>query len=193
MSTEYIKLLDSGNILFQNWSATIYCDEKSSNTIKVNFGMTEDNENVIGVRSREVSTVNSIGRTIKFLKKCNDGWLAHLNKKRVDFVELNHFKTRQISKLREKLAHFILQDPEETRIDKELVDLLMSLNNQVDYKAVHLANMKAFESLNKEKVEKVVAKVKSERTTQQISNNNFDPALEAQVIESLIEKGGFSR
>lgn len=150
MGTEYINLINSGNILFQKWSALIYCQESSKNTLKVNFGVKESNQNVIGVRSSEGSTINSINRTIKFLKKCHAEWLNHLNDKRDKFVEFNHFKTNQISMLRQKLAEFLKPVGFETKIDSELADLLVCLNAKIDYKMLKEANKKAFENPREE-------------------------------------------
>lgn len=207
MSTEYIHLLSSGNILFQNWSATIYCDERSINTIKVNFGMREDNKNVVGARSpnAEASTIDSIRCTIKFLKKCNREWSAHLNEKRVEFVELNHFKTRQISTLREKLAELVSHPNFEGSssgvvvVDQELIDLLMSVNKRVDYPMLCSANLKAFESSKKLTADRVAAEVHAEQkrtlaasgseTSSKSSSAALDPEMEKQVVESLLEKG----
>lgn len=149
MGTEYIKLLKTGNILFQNWSAIVYCSNESRNTIKVNFGVKQTNENILGIRHAEKSTINSINRTIKFLKSCNTEWLEHLNQKRTEFAEINYYKTSQISKLRGKVAEFI-KNSNKNKLDKELTVLLNYLNRDVDYKMLKAANNAAFETVIKQ-------------------------------------------
>lgn len=146
MGSEYINLLKTGNILFQNWTTTVYCSSEARNTIKVNFGVRETNENIIGIRQAETSTISSINRTIKFLKRCNSEWLEHLNEKRKEFAEFNYYKTSQISKLRGKIAEFI-RNSNVNDLDKELADLLNYLNRDVTYKMLKAANNIAFETL----------------------------------------------
>ena len=69
----YIDLLRNGNILFKNWTATMYCSKESVKTMKVNFGIDCDRQNVFAERKFELDTVSSINKTLKFLKECYDG------------------------------------------------------------------------------------------------------------------------
>jgi len=148
----------------------------------VNFGVKESNENVIGVRDNEGSTIISINKTIKFLKRCNKEWLDHLNEKREKFAELNYYKTRQISKLREKLALFMRQD-KNSSLDKELRDLLMSLNQNVDKKMLAEANQKAFETLEDEFLQD---------KNNGADDSNGEISKQATIFKDLTNKG-FSR
>ena len=178
MGDIYLNLIKTGNVLFKNWNAIIFCDSKSLNTIKVNFGLTNStaasSQNIIGSRKKEHTTIKSLNKTIKFLGHCYKEWLSHVNEQRDTFNELNYFRNEQIVILRMKLAEFITEFYEKTddldeeerahvqRKLKSLFDLLYVLNNEVDLELLAKANYAAFnknldlnhDEVNNEKVEK---------------------------------------
>lgn len=193
MGTEYLELIRTGNILFQNWNAIIYCNESFRNTIKVNFGVKEKDQNIIALRSIEKTTINSINKTIKFLKICNTAWLSHLTEKRKRFNEFNYFRISQISKLRTQLAEFINDDSNvEARRYKDLFDLLVYLNKEVDVNMLNQANKFAFENSQMElKTGQETVEVEVDKKIE-IPNELSNNQLEQNVFEKL-EKSGFSR
>lgn len=91
MGDIYLNLIKTGNVLFKNWNATIYCDQTHNITMKINFGLRNENQNIIAERKYEETSINSINKTIKFLKQCHEEWLNHVNEKRDQFSCLNFF------------------------------------------------------------------------------------------------------
>ena len=91
MGDIYLDLIKTGNVLFKNWNATIFCDKNNINTMKVNFGLSNNNQNIIAMKKFEKSAINSINKTVKFLKDCHCEWLNHMNEKYLEFIELNFF------------------------------------------------------------------------------------------------------
>ena len=89
MGDVYLNLIKNGNVLFKNWNATIYCDKDNINTMKVNFGLSNNSQNIFAMRKYEKSTIKSINKTVKFLKDCHMEWLNHINDKYEEFNELN--------------------------------------------------------------------------------------------------------
>ncbi len=155
MGKIFLNLDKTGNVLFKNWSAVIYCNSTHSNTIRVNFGLRgSPSQSVIGLRKSETKTVNSLDETNKFLDKCYKGWLAHVETQRESFNELNYFRIDQIVVLRTELAEFIGRVYEKSRADqadddsmrfKSLYDLLFVVNRAVDVNSLNRANDFAFQ------------------------------------------------
>ncbi len=131
----YLNLIKSGNILFKNWTATVYCDGNSTNTIKINFGVTDENKNIFGNRDEEFSTLATINKVIKYLSDCYKEWLEHIDNKRQNFPLLNYFTLDQLVILREELTKINSQtkskEVERARF-RNLIDLLYNLNDSVD-------------------------------------------------------------
>ncbi len=156
MGEIFLNLIKTGNVLFKNWSAIIYCNNSHPNTIKVNFGLTgSTSQSIIGLRRNEKTTINSLNRTIKFLDTCYKEWLKHVDSHRDSFNELNYFRIDQIVILRMKLAEFVKLvyenkadlDDEFGEIDmrfKSLFDLLFVVNRDVEVKLLNKANEFAF-------------------------------------------------
>ena len=160
MGDIYLELIKTGNVLFKNWNATIYCDIDNPNTMKVNFGISNDNQNIFAMRKYEIATINSINKTVKFLKDCHAEWLNHVNEKREEFDELNFFRIDQLVYLRNAMPSFAnnskkadKQNSSETSL---IFDLLYNVNNSLNaeliVKANNFALNKSYELLKKEAI-----------------------------------------
>ena len=167
MGQIYIDLIKTGNVLFKNWTATIYCDPDNKYTIRVNFGMKCENQNIFGLREREGTTINSLNKTIKFLQNSHQEWLAHINEKRDQFPCLNFFQIDQVVMLRTQMAELIRKSQNNNqqkllRSDfKSLFDLLFNINSTASLELIGQANEYVFTGSQKNFVENV-AKVKTD-------------------------------
>lgn len=161
MGHTYIDLIKTGNVLFKNWTATIYCEPNSKYTMRVNFGVKCENQNIFGVRELELKTIESINKTIKFLQNSYDEWLNHINSKREEFPSLNVFQINQIVMLRTDLAKFIGDTETAKRLDKSdyknMFDLLFSVNQKMSLELLEAANKSAFGEIQKNFVEETVS------------------------------------
>lgn len=151
ISNWFLNLMRTGNILFKNWNATIYSSKEHRYTIKVNFGLNEDNRNVFGERCDEKDTVNSINKTIRFLEKCHNQWMAHLNESRERISELNYYTIAEITLLRTKLAESLRETDLIHNDHGDLFNMLYYVNRNVDFtmlkQAHHFAGKKSLNDL----------------------------------------------
>jgi hypothetical protein len=146
MGDVYLDLIKTGNVLFKNWNATIYCDKDSINTMKVNFGLSNNSQNIFAMRKFENSTIKSINKTVKFLKDCHMEWLNHINDKYEEFIELNFFRIDQIVCLRKEMSSFITSSNKNINY-QQLFDLLFNINNSITRKLLQEANKNALEKM----------------------------------------------
>lgn len=183
MANIYITLIKTGNILFRNWTATVYCSDKSTFTIKINFGVKSQNQNIFAYRKKEKSTINSLNKTIRFLKKASDEWLEHINEKRDQFPTLNFFQIDQIVMLRKHLAYFIHKNnlsnlkPDKNEF-KDIYDLLYGINREINNELLDMANKKAF--------------MHHQNTYTEITDDTVDKEMQNELRHELMEYG-FSR
>ena len=179
MGEIYLNLIKCGNILFKNWNATIYCDKNSPNTININFGLKNETTKLFGNRKNEKTTINSINKTAKFLKKCYDEWIAHTNKKRDIFNELNYFTIDQIVILRTKLAEIINRRKDLALTKKTVIDLVYNLNNEISFELLQSAfNYALDQGFNKLK----------ETSSDDSKKNDSKKAKDAKLIDTETDK-----
>jgi hypothetical protein len=189
MGEIYLELLKSGNILFKDWNATVYCDPESIHTIKVNFGSIgegeESNLNIIhGYRDQEETptnnyqksdgTINSLNRTVKYLQNCYKKWLFHIEQKRNEFSNLNLFQINQINMMRTNIAKFV-KESKNNKVKNsydDLFDLFYNVNRSVDISLLKEANDYAF----------------SLKTEIQLQQPSIDAYLEKELELSKLEK-----
>lgn len=169
-------------MLFKNWTATIYCDPKSQHTIRVNFGL--NCGNIFDRREKEVKTINSLNKTIKFLQSSYDEWLAHITQKRDQFPCLNFFQISQIVMLRTQMAKLISH--ENYSECGGLFDLLHNINKKTSVELLQEANSYVFNLEQNSFVEK--AQVSRPEDTAATGGSVLDPDVQKQ-LEDL----GFSR
>ena len=196
MGEIYLELIKTGNVLFKNWTATIYCDEEYQNTMKVNFGLSDPdkNQSIFAIRKYEIKTVDSINKTVKFLQNCHNEWLNHLNTKRDSYNELNYFRIDQIVFLRTELALFAKNnlfkdyDDDEFNMDeneynpKVLFDLLYNINRSLTVETLSLANKYAFELQHKNLKTKALEK-----------ESLLDEFEKSDLLKELMSDYGFSK
>ena len=180
MAHIYIVLIKTGNILFRNWTATVYCNDKSNFTARINFGVKSENQNIFANRKKEKTTINSLNKTIQFLKKASDEWLGHIEEKRYDFSTLNFFQIDQIVMLRKYLANFIQKTnssnlkPNENEF-KDIFDLLYGINNEIGVKLLEAANNKAF--------------MQYQNSCSDVANDRVDQEKQVELLNELSEYG----
>lgn len=139
-------MLKSGNFLFINWSATIFCSNAHINTIRINFSeINKDRTNIIGERLIEKETIKSINKTIEFLEKCHKEWIEHINEKRLKFSELNFFSTDQVAILRKELAKITSEKYHEKLIFSKLYNLIYNINDEVNTDCIRKTLASAYE------------------------------------------------
>ena len=198
ISQIYLNLLKSGNILFKNWSATIYCDKFSVNTIAIDFASaTQQKQTIFGARRVERNTADSINKTIKFLQKCYTEWIAHVDEKRAFFTDLNHFRVDQIVTMRTELAKLNPKSQQQQHNEenltsaKGLLDLLYDINRAVNVPMLKLANEYAFEKRNEqsskaeEPDEKTLEAKQLEEVLRELVNDGFSPSLVMEAYQML--------
>ncbi|CAF0824304.1 unnamed protein product, partial [Brachionus calyciflorus] len=190
----YISLMHSGNVLFTNWNAIIYNDEKEANTMKINFGIQNHSQNIYASRKNEKTTINSINKAIKFLKKCLEEWLTHVNEKRDQFPNLNHFKISQLVDLRIRLAEFISSQTkfEDHQQFKDLFDLIYNINPNIDVDLLQKANEIALNKnleikQNEEENKQLETKPDHADLIDELIELGFDKKLIIQGIKELKE------
>ena len=171
----YLNLLQNGNVLFTKWNATIYNDKKSQNTMKINFGIQNYSDNIFAKRKYEKNTINSIDKTLKFLKKCSKEWLSHIELMRERFFYLNHFKISQLVQLRILMAKFISKNYSDFDLN-ELIILLFDIDREVDAKSIELAN------------EYALNKICEEPLNANSHGSNINDFLETLVDETGLDK-----
>ena len=198
ISQVYLNLLKSGNILFTNWSAIIYCDKTSVNTITINFASaSQEKQTIFGARRLEKNTVDSINTTVKFLQKCYTEWIAHVDKKRAFFTDLNHFRVDQIVTMRTEMAKLNANSPPQQHNQdnftsaKCLIDLLYDINRAVSLPMLQLANEYAFEKRKQESGtvevigEKALEAKQLREVLGELVNDGFSPSLVMEAYQVL--------
>ncbi len=188
----YLKLLKTGNVLFKNWTATIFCDPDYMYTIRVNFGLNCDN--IFGRREREQNTISSLNKTVKFLQNSYEEWLAHITEKRNQFPCLNFFQISQIVMLRTQIAEVIKSGQGKGRhhsnenIDstfRGLFDMLFNINKNANIELLDQANSFVFGEEKNNFVEKDL---------EDITVEYEDTAAELDKdVQKQLEELGFSR
>ena len=182
MGQVYLRLIETGNVLFKNWTATIYCDPKSQHTIRVNFGL--NCGNIFDRREKEVKTINSLNKTIKFLQSSYDEWLAHITQKRDQFPCLNFFQISQIVMLRTQMAKLIRHEKHSEY--RGIFDLLHNINKKTSVELLQEANSYVFNLEQNSFVEK--AQESGPENIAASGDSELDPNVQKQL-----EELGFSR
>ena len=193
MGQIYLSLIKTGNVLFKNWTSTIYCQEDTPYTMKINFGIERENQNIFANRESEKNTLSSINKTIKFLNDSYKEWLEHVNLKRNLFPCLNFFQIDQIVMLRASLANLIHKiqtgvsniDPDQY---KSVFDLLYNINNSLSLGQLIEANRHAYESeheLNLAPVEADTNDQREKELIEELTDLGFSKSLIRKAIKEL--------
>lgn len=174
------------------------------NTIKISFGLNNDSKNIFCQTIHENTTINSINKTAKFLKKYHDEWIDHTNKKRSLFNELNYFTNDQILLLRTKLSGLLINKKNTTLYNlakKTVIDLMHNLNNEISSElsqsAYYYALDQSFDRSKqnntdtnkiKTKKAKLIDKEKEEIFREILEDYNFSEELLFEAYNSLNDK-----
>ncbi|XP_077967570.1 E3 ubiquitin-protein ligase rnf213-alpha-like isoform X2 [Styela clava] len=100
----YVKLLESGCMLFNEWCLTVRCLSESSNitnTIKIDIKFTSDTPLI-----SSVGTHTDLDKLTGILSKSLQGWIDYVSTKRMDFYYLNEYSIQQILHLCRQLRIF---------------------------------------------------------------------------------------
>jgi len=185
MGTIYLDLIRTGNVLFNNWTAVIYCSSTEYNTMKINFGLTNQNQNIFATRESEKTTLVSVNKTIKFLKSSYDEWLNHVNEKRNKYPVLNYFRIDQIVTLRTEIAKSISKN---LSCHKNLFDLLYIINNELTVQLIDQANDSVFndkQTSTEPKPDQVAMSTEQNRVMDDLLEFGFSPSLIKEAFKEL--------
>nr|XP_039257181.1 E3 ubiquitin-protein ligase rnf213-alpha-like [Styela clava] len=100
----YVKLLESGCMLFNEWCLTVRCLSESSNitnSIKIDIKFTSDTPLI-----SSVGTHTDLDKLAGILSESLQGWIDYVSKKRMDFYYLNEYSIQQILHLCRQLCIF---------------------------------------------------------------------------------------
>ncbi|XP_077976279.1 E3 ubiquitin-protein ligase rnf213-alpha-like isoform X2 [Styela clava] len=146
----YVKLVSSGCMLFNNWSAVITCNDVTSNTnnllIQVKFA--DDAQPLSGTGS-----LIDLSKLSNILNESLERWNHHINAKRMEHYFLNEFNIQQIIYLCHELAL--------CRINRTLPDQVSTLLSSV---ATGLSIKKVCELLDE------ATKIRDDEVTSQQEN-----------------------
>jgi E3 ubiquitin-protein ligase RNF213 len=187
MGQTYLDLIRTGNVLFNNWMATVYCRKTDAITMKVNFGLSNENQNIFACRKTEETTINSINKTIKFLKDSYNKWIEHVNSKREQYSVLDYFRIDQIVILRTELAKSINSEALVNN-HKNLFDLLYNVNNQLTAEMINEANDFVFNNEKrapKEPVTPEVLDAKQDKLFKDLNDFGFSNKLIRRALNEL--------
>nr|XP_039247899.1 E3 ubiquitin-protein ligase rnf213-alpha-like [Styela clava] len=100
----YVKLLESGCMLFNEWCLTVRCLSELSNitnSIKIDIKFTSDTPLI-----SSVGTHTDLDKLTGILSESLQGWIDYVSTKRMDFYYLNEYSIQQILHLCRQLRIF---------------------------------------------------------------------------------------
>ncbi|XP_064634464.1 E3 ubiquitin-protein ligase rnf213-alpha-like [Lineus longissimus] len=100
LARAYVKTCLAGNVLFQDWVSTFFCDPSRKVNVQVNIQL---EESILTDRNKGEIT-EQIHNLATFMVDCLNEWRGHLCEQRSIFPQLNHFTTAQIVTLRGEFA-----------------------------------------------------------------------------------------
>lgn len=103
----YIKLLESGCVLFTSWQAKFLCDPRRPVCAFIEFGKGEKIKQLKGRRNDKDDVITIMPEIAKFMETSLDNWLQYLDKKRYEYQHLNYYTTDQLVILQRELAKVI--------------------------------------------------------------------------------------
>lgn len=103
----YIKLLESGCVLFTSWRARFLCDPKRPVCAFIEFGKEENIKQLKGRRNDKDDVITIMPEIAKFMETSLDNWLQYLDEKRYEYQHLNYYTTDQLVILQKELVQFI--------------------------------------------------------------------------------------
>lgn len=103
----YIKLLESGCVLFTSWQARFLCDPKRPVCAFIEFGKEDNIKQLKGRRNDTDDVITIMPEIAKFMETSLDNWLQYLDEKRYKYQHLNYYTTDQLVILQRELAQCI--------------------------------------------------------------------------------------
>ncbi|XP_064641333.1 E3 ubiquitin-protein ligase rnf213-alpha-like isoform X2 [Lineus longissimus] len=100
LAKAYIRICSAGNILFQDWVSTLFCNLTTKNNIRVDFHL----EKGILMEKNQGQLTQQIHNLADFMESCLQDWQEYLVRQRGKYPQLNHFTTAQIVLLRSEFA-----------------------------------------------------------------------------------------
>ncbi|XP_078327262.1 E3 ubiquitin-protein ligase rnf213-alpha-like isoform X2 [Crassostrea virginica] len=147
----FVKLYDSGCVLFKDWSFEFLCNPTVENCVFVKYsasGQTPLKGENFALKNKSLSQDDVINDYMKeigdFFEKCSEDWLDHLRKTRDKFYPLNFFTTAQIIILQEEIAKY----RNGIDVSSELFPLLSTVKAGCSKSNLDFALQKLEESLN---------------------------------------------
>ncbi|XP_061169142.1 E3 ubiquitin-protein ligase RNF213-like [Saccostrea echinata] len=143
LSNVYIKLVESGCVLFTNWQARFLCDPGRAVCAFITFGTGKECKQLKGRRNEEDDVITIMPEIAKFMENCLEEWLCYLDEKRDEYYHLNHFTIDQVVILQRELARFNAGE----EISNLTIPLLSIVNNDCSYHDLTDAMQKANEEV----------------------------------------------
>ncbi|XP_041073022.1 E3 ubiquitin-protein ligase rnf213-alpha-like isoform X2 [Carcharodon carcharias] len=126
----FIELYSSGNMLYRNWKAHVFCSKESDVCIIMDF-------NVRGIGSLKVGgdLSEQLQVLCRALEECLRGWCEFIEKSREKFYYLNYYTAEQIVYLCSELGRFAAGKP----LCKQVMTMLSFIKTDCTVKDVRSA------------------------------------------------------
>lgn len=124
----YIKLLESGCVLFTSWQAKFLCDPRRPVCAFIEFGKGKNIKQLKGRRNDKDDVITIMPEIAKFMETSLENWLQYLDKKRYEYQHLNYYTTDQLVILQRELAKVIDGD----KIPPFIIPLLSVVKSDCD-------------------------------------------------------------
>uniref|UniRef100_UPI00398F666A E3 ubiquitin-protein ligase rnf213-alpha-like isoform X2 n=1 Tax=Pristiophorus japonicus TaxID=55135 RepID=UPI00398F666A len=106
LGKSFIELYSSGNMLYRNWKARVFCSKESDVCLTMDF-------NVKGIGCLKVGgeVCDQLQVLCRALEACLQGWCEFIEKRRAQFYYLNYYTAEQIVYLCSELGCFAAGEP----------------------------------------------------------------------------------
>lgn len=127
----YLKLLESGCVLFTSWRARFLCDPKRPVCAFIEFGKGDNIKQLKGRRNDKDDVITIMPEIAKFMETSLDNWLQYLDEKRYEYQHLNYYTIDQLVILQKELAQFI-EGIDVDKIPSFIIPLLSVVKSDCD-------------------------------------------------------------
>ena len=185
LAESYIRVCISGNVLFNQWKVTLYCDPERSVNAVVDFGLLEQKK-LKGQGAKNASDLSHQLRDLcEFMERCYGDWLTYISEKRDQFSHLNYFTTEQLVILRQELAKVGVQGNEPSKL---VYPLLSVIKNDCTEDELYVAKETAFEDLLDMETLKVIDDMESEakKKNSDVGNAEKQKKSDAELVEKFM-------
>lgn len=138
----YIKLVQSGCVLFTNWQARFLCDPRRPVCAFIKFGVGKECTQLKGRRNDADDVTTIMPEIAKFMEDCLEEWLNYIDARRDEYYHLNYYTMDQVVILQKELARL--------NTDNEISDLTIPLLSIVNRDCTYQDVLEAMQKANDE-------------------------------------------